>query len=300
MGTMTANTRIAGTKPPGLGVLLVGVSLCFLMAAAQPRESAPEELIRQANAAFMRGDGEDADKYYAAAEERTADPGLVAFNRAAVLFQQDRFRDAEVHYARVLDDAACPPERAAKAWYNRGTCLLRRGGSAAVYRSSIACFEHCLDSEAADEPLKADARHNLELAKTLWNEARRKDSKPDRPNDNPPPEDIRNDTTPPKVGGTEQQPGTTDSGDGSNGQQTTRPIAQQNTTTNPAPNQNTPQGPAPGTTPAPKLEDRNTVQPLSPEDTRKHLRETAIRLKKEQHALLEALYGPIQAGVRDW
>src|SRR5262249_59336214 len=137
----------------------------------------------------------------AAAEERTGAPGLVAFNRAAVLFQKEDFRDAEVHYARVLEDAACPPERAARAWYNRGTCLLRRGTSPAVYRSAIACLEHCLDSPAADEPLKADARHNLELAKLLWNEARKTAAKPDTPNENRPPEEEPPNTPPPRSQG---------------------------------------------------------------------------------------------------
>ncbi len=94
-----------------------------LVAAAPPHSDTPEELIRRANDAFRSGDTDAADKLYAAAEERTADPGLVAFNRAAVLFERGAFREAEKHYDRVLDDAACPAERAAKAWYNRGTCL---------------------------------------------------------------------------------------------------------------------------------------------------------------------------------
>src|SRR4051812_28791754 len=113
------------------------------VAAAMPQA---DDLIREANAAFLRDDVAAADRLYAAAEERTADPGLVAFNRAAVLFQKGEFRDAELQYARVLDDRACPPERAARAWFNRGTCLVRRGGTAAVYRSAIACFERCLAS----------------------------------------------------------------------------------------------------------------------------------------------------------
>ena len=63
-----------------LAVLLVPFAL-FLLAAA-PAES-PEDLIRRANAAFLAGERDEADRLYAAAEERTADPGLVAFNRAA-------------------------------------------------------------------------------------------------------------------------------------------------------------------------------------------------------------------------
>src|SRR5262249_30705792 len=107
----------------------------FLIGAAAPNQESPDELIRAANAAFLRGDTETADPLYAAAEERTADPGLVAFNRGAVLFQRGKFADAEECYRRVLEDKSCPPERAAKALFNRGTCRLRTGGSPGVYRS---------------------------------------------------------------------------------------------------------------------------------------------------------------------
>jgi tetratricopeptide (TPR) repeat protein len=278
-------------------LLIVVVAVC-LLAAAAPQAANPDELIRQANAAFLRGDGDDADRLYAAAEERTADPGLVAFNRAAVLFQKGEFRDAEVHYSRVLDDAACPADRAAKAWYNRGTCLLRRGGSATVFRSAIACLERVLDSDTADEPLKADARHNLELAKALWNEARKKDTKPDKPNENPPNEDPRSDPPPPRNGGSEENPGTTETGDGNNGQKSTRPVTQPNT----IPNTNTtaPQAQNSGATPAPALKDESQVQALSPEDTRKHLRDHGTRIKKDQQDIRRALYGTPQPGIRDW
>jgi tetratricopeptide (TPR) repeat protein len=257
----------------------------------------PEELIRQANTAILRGAVEDADRLYALAEEKTTDPGLVAFNRAAILFQLGEFREAERHYARVLADAACPPERAAKALYNRGTCLLRRGVSAAVYRSAIACLEQCLISSAADEPLKADARHNLELAKILWNESRKTSSKPESPNDNPPPEDSQT-NPPPKSSGNEQQPDINETGDGNKGGATSKSAGQQNAVpttgakTNPTP---TP-GNAPNLQP---LDNSSTPQPLSPEETREHLKRTAERLKKDRQDLRNSIYGQERFGHID-
>lgn len=278
-------------------VLLPGAFL--LLGAAEPAATDPEELIRQANAAYIRGAHAEADRLYAAAEERTADPGLVAFNLATVLFQKGEFRDAELHYARVIDDTACPPERAAKAWYNRGTCLVRRGGSAAVYRSAIACLERCLDSDAADDPLKADARYNLELAKTLWNNARKQENKPDKPNENPPPEDPRSDPPPPS-GSNDEQPGTGDPGDGATGQQATRPIAQPTTTQTPNANDKNPQNPTGGASPAPALSNDKQLQQLTPEDTRDRLNRIRVRLKNAQHGLWDTLGGGDQSGVRDW
>ena len=275
--------------------------LFFFLLAAAPSAESPEDLIRRANAAFLAGERDEADRLYAAAEERTADPGLVAFNRAAVLFQKGEFRDAEVHYARVLDDAACPPDRAAKAWYNRGTCLLRRGGSSAVYRSAIACLERCVDSGAADEPLKADARYNLEIAKTLWNEARRAEGKKDTPNEKPPPEDPRNDQQPPPgFEGTETQPGNPETTDGNTGPRPMGTVPQPDPNANPAAKPNPNATPAHGNSTAPQLKDEAAVQPLSPEDTREHLRRTAERLRKDRRDLLRTIYPPEQPGVRDW
>src|SRR5688572_15489442 len=86
----------------------------------------PDELVRRGNAAFRSGDPFAAVKLYAAAGERTDDPGLVAFNAAAALFDQGEYREAELHYLRALDDRAAPPDRRAKALYNRGVCLVKR------------------------------------------------------------------------------------------------------------------------------------------------------------------------------
>jgi tetratricopeptide (TPR) repeat protein len=272
-----------------------------LLAAAAPQANATaEELIRQANAAFLQGDSDAAERLYAAAEERTTDPGLVAFNRGAVLFQLGDFRGAEVHYLWVLKDAACPPGRAARAWYNRGTCLVRRGGSTAVYREAIACLEQCLESMASDEPLKADARHNLELAKILWNEARKANAKPDSPNENPPSEDPES-NPPPKTANADQQPGASDAGDGNKAGSRLQPVDPRNalppagTKPNPAAAQNA--GNAPNLQP---LQDSSTLQPLSPEDTREYLKRTAERLKKDRQTLRNSLYGPERPGLLDW
>jgi hypothetical protein len=278
----------------------MGIPLaCFMLVAATPREEAcADELIGQANAAFLRGEIEEADRLYSAAEEKTTDPGLVAFNRAAVLFQKGEFRDAELNYARVLDDAACPADRAARAWYNRGTSLLRRGGGAAVYRSAIACLERCLESTAADEPLKADARYNLELTKILWNESRKSNAKPDTPNENLPPENPQHEP-PPQPTGNDQQPDMPEIGAGNTSGSNVKPVSQQNTTLTPGPKTNPNATPGNASNLQP-LQDSGTTQPLSPEDTREHLRRTAERLKKDRQNIRNALYGPERPGARDW
>ncbi|MFO0804086.1 MAG: hypothetical protein U0791_13310 [Gemmataceae bacterium] len=260
--------------------------------AAAPTD-APEDLIRRANAAFLAGDSETAESLYGQAEERTGDPGLVAFNRAAVQFQRGEFFAAESNYARTLEDAACPSARAAKAWFNRGTCLLRRGASAAVYRSAVACFDRCLDSPGADAPLKADARKNLELAKLLWIEANKKAAKPDAPNE-PAPEESRPD---PPAGSKDGNDPKSDPGGGSGTKKDVRPMPV------PAPDKNAKGGndtmPGNGAVLQP-IADDGVPQKLSPEDTREYLRRAEQRLRDERRGLFKTLYGTPRPGIRDW
>ena len=274
--------------------------LFLLAAAAPPQTETPDDLIRRANDVFRAGDKNTADKLYATAEERATDPGLVAFNRGAVQFDRKQYREAELSYVRALKDAACPPERAAKAWYNRGTCLLHRGGSIDVFRAAIACFEQTLDSAAAAEQLKDRAADNLELAKLLWAEERKKEeNKKKTPNTDVPPEennqpkplpenrpsDIQTDPgtgtktdkkdVPSKSGETPPQKG------GTNPTETEKPTVGNNANLE-------------------VLVDDAKVQSLSEKDARTNLAETANRIKREQQSLLRTLYGPDRPNVRDW
>jgi hypothetical protein len=295
-----------------LALFALPVICCLaLVGAAPPQTDSPEELVRRANEAFRAGDVDGADKLYAAAEERTTDPGLVAFNRGAVLFdramasptEKHLFRDAEKQYERVLDDAACPPERAAKAWFNRGTCLLARGGTLGVYRSAIACFEHTLDSPAADTDLKRRAAHNLELAKLRWNEERKKAAKPEEesPNKKLPPEEEHQPRPEPERpgGGTEQNPGNETTPGGQQPQTGMQPqqVPLPKNGDKPTP---TEQKTAGNNQNLQVPEDKDEVQKLSPEEARAYLQETAKRRKRELHSMLETLYGPDRPNVRDW
>jgi hypothetical protein len=301
------------SRPARLAVCLLPLAVCLcLLAAAPPQSETPEELIRRANELFPT-DAEAAGKLYAAAEERTADPGLVAFNRGAVLFDRaakavpaERYSlyfKAEEQYDLALKDAACPPERAAKAWFNRGTCLLSRGGALSVYRSAIACFEHALDSPAADDDLKKRAEHNLELAKLLWNEERKKAAKPDEesPNKKLPPEEEPQQQPrpePEKPGGTEQNPADTGNAGATQPKIGTQPqaVPQPNTGDKPTPaDQKTVGNNANLQVP----QDQDQVQKLSPEEARAYMKETSKRRKRELHSMLETLYGPDRPGVRD-
>src|SRR5262249_40499343 len=135
-------------------ILAIALVAC-LAAGAAPGTPSAEDEVRAGNAALERGDLDVAAQHFSAAAERTDDPGLVAFKRGALTFARGDFHEAERDYRRALDDADAPPERRARAWYNRGTALLNRGGSMDIFRSAIACFDQCLASEKLEEGLKA-------------------------------------------------------------------------------------------------------------------------------------------------
>jgi tetratricopeptide (TPR) repeat protein len=288
-----------------LVVLLLPAAVLLAAAASPIPEPSAEELIRRANALFTH-DRDEANRLYEAAEVLTSDPGLVAFNRAAVLFQNDRFGEAATYYYRVLRDAACPPERAAKAWYNLGTCLINQpNATSAVYDNAITYLRHCLDSDVADAPLKANAAYNLKLAKLLWKKAwdeeERNGKKPPMPNDpHPPEEDPRNDPGQRPLGA-DPQLGDPDHGEGTGGTSVPKGVPQPATGAGMKASPANGQAPAPGPTgQLPPLEDRKEIQPLTPEQTREQLRQTAERLKRDQQILRMTLYGQERTGLHDW
>ena len=274
-----------------------------LLAAAPAQAESPDELIRRANATLRDGDGDAAEKLYAEAEERTADPGLVAFNRAAVLFDRKQFAKAAALYKLVLDDRACPPDRAAKAWYNRGTALLlathNPAGVLDAYRTAIADFENAIDAAGPDAFLKANAEQNLVIAKLRWDEERKKAGKPDAsPNQDVPPEEDRQ----PKPSEFDNQPGDLDpNGNDRPGGATPQPAGTQ---PQPAPSgtkpQETTQTTAGNNPQLEVLKDTDEVQKLTPEQARAYLQKTAEWRKRQRRAMLETLYGPERPGLRDW
>jgi tetratricopeptide (TPR) repeat protein len=271
--------------------LLLLFAAALVVSAGPPSSDSPEDLIRLGNEAYLHGDLDAAEGHYSAAAERTTDPGLVAFNRAAVAVQMGEPREAELYYLRVLDDQAAPPDRRAKALYNRGVCLLARGGSATVFRSAIACFEQSLDLLPASDPLTDRAGHNLELAKLLWAKARATEKAQPKPNDLPP--DVPD---PPPEEGTGQDPGTDPNGPG--GQPGMRPEAVPGRPPGGTPRETNQKAPGSGNLPV--VLDADRPQPLTPEDTRAILQRVAERLEKDRQATARLLTGPERPDVRDW
>ncbi len=248
--------------------------------------------VRDGNAAARAG-APDAERHFDAAAERTDDPGLVAFNRAALQFGRGEFREAELNYLRCLDDRAIPAARCRQALYNRGVCLLRRDGDVGVLRAAIASFEDCLAEPGLEKELAESARLNLELAKVLWNRERARQKDPPTPNE-PNPEEPRPAPKSMTEPGTEGPGETSPKSNGTTGQSGT---TTQSKTGQPPPGTD---APAPGAGTLPVVKDEGPTQRLSPRDTDALLDRAAARLKaaRRQNELLRA--GPERPNVRDW
>ena len=88
--------------------------------------------------------------------------------------------------------------------------------------------------------------------------------------------------------------------DGNNGPRPMGSVPQADPNANPTAKQNPNAVATQGNSTAPQLKDESVVQPLSPEDTREHLRRAGERMRKDRRDLLRTIYPPEQPGVRDW
>ncbi|MBL8799112.1 MAG: hypothetical protein JNM56_34825 [Planctomycetia bacterium] len=270
--------------------------LALLLGAAP--DLTPEDFVRQGNAAFARQEYDAALQLYSRAEEKTTNPGQVAFNKAAALYRLGKYRDAQLHYLRCLDEADSAREPA--VWYNLGNCLLQlaqAGTELGMFREAIACYQRCLAHEGADASLRENARHNLELTKLLWLQARmnRPNQQENPPNSDPPPDEP----PPPKTGPDQpkQEPGSDPSS-----AQSPNPQEKKGTIDDKHGKQvpiETPKA-APGQGRIEQPPDDAKLKPLSPQDALKNLEEAAKLIRRERAEYMLRVAPSPARSVPDW
>lgn len=262
-----------------------------LLALLAVSADTPDDATRRGNAAFTRGDYEAALAWYERAEERTTDPGLVAFNEAAALYRLGRYRDAELHYYRCREDAAGP--RLTRTLFGLGNCLVQQsqGKNARLLGQAIRAYEESLSQGETEADLADDARANLELAKRLLLQAQTSaankppgtDNNPDNPPDSKAadtqPDDAGNDRAATQPSGKARNPATPRDGQGN-------PTVVDQTT--------------PGKGNLPPVPDADEPTPLAPEDAAEHVRRAAARIAREQHEHRLRTAPPVSSKVKDW
>jgi tetratricopeptide (TPR) repeat protein len=275
---------------PGKSWQIPALLAVFLMAAAPTAKV--EDLLRQGNEAFARKDYAAAVALYSKAEPLASDPGHVAFNKAAALYEQGEFRQAERSYRCALEGASEP--RLSQARYGLANCLVRQGrelGPKAL-QEAVNLYDRCLRQENIDPDLAADARHNLELAKLLWLEAQARSA--DRPEEGP---DEQTNPKPPDPSAKNSETGGSDPGAGKPDPGGSRIPVRPEPGTRPTPSN---EQPAPGTGTLPPIPDDAELPPLSAEDAAAHLEDAAAKIARERHTHRKQSAKPVAPGVKDW
>jgi len=275
-------------------ILLAGTA--FLLLGAGPSPS-PEDLLRSASEAFYRSELDSAEAMYQQAEDRTLDPGLVAFNKGMVHYRRGDFRKAELGFRRSLGDAAIPRERRAKALYNLGNSLVHQAGEKELklLQSAIECYEMAI-LETVDPGTKDDAADNLEIAKLLWAKARAKRPPGERDPDWDPPRDPKDPPPDPK-----KQPelGPEKNDDGSTKQENGAKVEMGKGLDKGNVPKEVPKT-VPGQGNLPVIPDTDEVPSLSPEDARAVLKKAGERLQRERQKLRAESTQGERPRANDW
>ncbi|MCS7045753.1 MAG: hypothetical protein NZO58_05310, partial [Gemmataceae bacterium] len=209
------------------------------------------------------------------------------FNTAATLFRLGRYEEAAVYYQRSLDDQLIPPVRAARANYDLGTALLRAYvQDRRRLEQAIAALRRALEL-TDDADLRADARHNLELAKWLWLQA--KPAASSQTNGDAPPSATGNqpERQPTDRGDPRREPGTEEQAH-SEGEKV-------GTVDNPDASA---QRKALAHGPLQVLDDSEEPRSLTPEETAAHLERVVARIRSTRREAWQAT--PPLPHVRDW
>lgn len=284
----------APVRAPVQAVAMTLLTMFLIGAATKPE---PNELVRLANAAFERQEYDAALKLYTEAEATIENPGLVSFNKGAALYRLGRFRDAQVHYQRCLEETDAPHRPG--LLFNLGNCLLQQaqaGGDLSLFREALQAFQQCSSEPKVDAELRENARHNLELTKLLWLQARL--ARPNQPEKEP-----GSDTNPEPPQPEKKPPDNQEKvGDGSdtNPGQTPKPIMEKRGKADkkegPDKAIETPEtAPGKGNVPPPPDD-----APLSTEDAVKNIEDAAKRIREERYLYRQRAAPAPLRGVPDW
>ncbi len=275
--------------------------LCVLLISAAPNAK-PDDLIREGNQAVEKGEYEAALRLLQDAEERGTDPGLIAFNKATAYWHRGNYRDAENHYRMALDDTAAPVDRRSKGFFNLANCLVKQAGNSdlRLLREAIRYYEYCLDL-ATEDGLRKDAKHNLELAKLLWNKARAGSANPPTPNSDEPPDTPKQPESKPKKDRDKSvEPGNKDGKESKKEIDKTKVEKGSDVPEPKSDPHKTDAPPKPGPGRVPVIPDTDKLVPQSAEDTQAALREAETRLNEIRKQLRKFAAIPENPSGKDW
>jgi hypothetical protein len=275
------------------------VALVFLGAATIPD---PQTFVKDGEAAAARGDYAAAAALYKRAEERTTEPGEVAYRLAVVKYQLGAGANSGKDLSEAEELFRCCLARNNRhrpaALFGLGNCLLlkAKGRDLDLVRSAIEAYEQSLrEAGGSGEPNADDVRHNLERAKLLALQLLAPATRQDEPEPPKVPDDPRN---PPKSKPDDPNPtGGNDPTGSGRPDPHGKPLSVKPDAGNKA--IETPET-MPGVgklTPIPDLADH---APLPPAEALRHLESATKRVLEERQSYRLQKARPAAPGVRDW
>lgn len=277
------------------------IPVAVLLVGAKPFPE--KQTLQQAGSAHASEDYSAALTLYAKAESRATDPGFVAYNKAIALYQLSHQESRPLQRARYLQQAMahfrfCEEdpdiERQARAWYGRGNCLIRLGSdSTSSVEEAIRCYRKCIQL-TKDKDLLDSTRHNIELARLLWLQAKESETNdPDKHPDEQPDENPGS-NNPRKDPGEDpdQNPNGTNPDQGAK-----KGSVEKREGKKPIP---TDQAPPAGKGQKAPVKDDEALQQISPEDAREQLNQAAQRILQERRAYRYRAAKQAMGSVRDW
>lgn len=263
----------------------------LLLLGAAPTASVGD-LLRQGNEAFHDREYQKALEFYQQAEERSLDPGLVAYNKALSLYQLGQYREAELHFRRCLEDASAG--RRTQGLYGLGNSLLMQAGDTnpRLLLKAIESYQLCRQEKKLDGQLRNQVNHNLELAKLLLVQAKAKAAQqpPEPPSQGKDPSQQNQDGSDDPMNKNSPGSENSDKVDPGKGKKnlTNKDLKK-------GKDQNT--IPTPGNPPV--IPDEDALVPLPREDTAWYLQQLADRIQQQQQEHQASKNAPVP-GVRDW
>ena len=190
-------------------------AFCFLILAVLLFTScspSPTALNRRGNAAYARGNYDEALRQYQNAQAEAPDTPELHYNAGNTLYRQEQYDPAGDEALAAI--AQSPPELQVRAYYNLGNARFQQED----YAGAIAAYVEALRINPDD----ADAKHNLELAQQRLREQQQ------QPMPTPSPESQEGEQTSTPQPQDQQQQGTPtpQPGQGQDQQDTPTPGAQ--------------------------------------------------------------------------
>lgn len=137
-----------------LKLLTVSLAVCIVsIATANPRVE-----VKRGNGAATAGQADAALLHYKKALDEKADTSVVMYNLGNVLYDQEKYKEAERAFSGSLGPEQ-PPVEQSETLYNLGNTLFQ----AKEYDKAIGAYVEALKRNSSDD----EARYNLELARRM-------------------------------------------------------------------------------------------------------------------------------------